>query len=128
MAYNTSFEKARIKELALLFPNLAGHLLSIGNNMIDLAEPFRSGTYYCREMGGSYSIKSVLPALCPNDPELDYQALNFIHNGNEAMDAYSSLHTKPPEQIAEIRAALLAYCKLDTLAMVKILEKLYAAM
>jgi len=41
------------------------------------------------------------------------------------MDAYATLHEKPPEVIAETREALLAYCRLDTLAMVKILEKLY---
>ena len=125
IAYNASFEKARIKELSLLFHDLAEHLMSLHDNMIDLAEPFRSGAYYCREMGGSYSIKSVLPALCSNEPELDYSALNLIHNGNEAMNAFCDLHTKPPEQIAEIRKALLAYCRLDTLAMVKILDKLY---
>jgi hypothetical protein len=93
--------------------------------MIDLAAPFRSGAYYCREMGGSYSIKAVLPALFPNDPELNYGTLSLIHNGSEAMDAYSTLHLKSPDVIAETRAALLAYCRLDTLAMVKILEKLY---
>jgi len=125
MAYNTSFEKARIKELSLLFHDLEKHLMNLHDNMIDLAEPFRTGAYYCREMGGSYSIKSVLPALCPNDPELDYNALNLVHNGIEAMNAFCDLHTKTLEQIAETRKALLAYCKLDTLAMVKILGKLY---
>jgi hypothetical protein len=126
MAYNMSFEKVRIKELSLLFPDLAEHLMSLHDNMIDLAAPFRSGAYYCREMGGSYSIKAVLPALFPNDPELDYTALSLIHNGSDAMDAYSTLHLQPPDVIAETRAALLAYCRLDTLAMVKVLEKLYA--
>ena len=41
------------------------------------------------------------------------------------MAAYASLHEKSPEEIEAVRAALLAYCRLDTLAMVKILEKLY---
>jgi len=109
----------------LLFPDLAEHLMSLHNNMVDLAAPFRSGAYYCREMGRSYSIKTVLPALCPNDPELDYHALSLIRNGSEAMDAYSTLHLKSPDVITETRAALLAYCRLDTLAMVRILERLY---
>jgi len=125
LAYNMSFEKGCIKALAQLFPDFEEHLMGIHNQVIDLAEPFQSGAYYCREMGGSYSIKTVLPAMCPNDSALDYHALNLVHNGNEAMDAFSGLHTKSPEVIAETRAALLAYCKLDTLAMVKILEKLY---
>jgi hypothetical protein len=76
-------------------------------------------------MGGSYSIKVVLPALCGDDLELDYHKLDVIHNGGEAMTAYATLHEQPPEEIEKIRAALLAYCRLDTLAMVKVLEKLY---
>ena len=125
LAYNMSFEKGIIKELARLFPQLSEHLLNINENMIDLATPFQSGAYYCRAMGGSYSIKSVLPAMCPNDPELDYKTLTFIQNGEDAMNAYASLHEKAPKEVQEIRAALLAYCRLDTLAMVKVLEKLY---
>jgi hypothetical protein len=125
MVYNMSFEKARIYDLSRQFPDLSEHLTLFIENMIDLMEPFASGAYYCREMGGSYSIKKVLPALCPDDPELDYNALPLVHNGGEAMAAYASLHEKSPEEIKAVRAALLAYCRLDTLAMVKILEKLY---
>lgn len=43
----------------------------------------------------------------------------------EASTAFAILHTKPPEEIARTRKNLLKYCGLDTLAMVKILEKLY---
>jgi hypothetical protein len=125
LAYYASFEKTRISELANLFPDLANHLMRIHDNILDLADPFAKGYYYCREMGGSYSIKSVLPALCGGDPELDYKKLELIHNGSEAMTAYATMHERPPDEIAAIRAALLAYCRLDTLAMVKILEKLY---
>ena len=125
LAFNMSFEKGCIMALAQLFPDLTEHLMDIHGQIIDLAEPFQTGAYYCREMGGSYSIKAVLPALCPDDPSLDYHALNIVHNGTEAMEAYANLHKKSPEVIAETRAALLAYCKLDTLAMAKVLEKLY---
>ena len=126
MAYNMGFEKSQINRLANLFPDLSKHLMSIHENMIDLMVPFRSGAYYSREMGGSFSIKKVLPALFPDDSELDYSSLNIIQNGGDAMNAYATLHEKPVNEIAEIRAALLAYCRLDTLAMVKILERLYA--
>ena len=125
LAYSAGFEKGRIRELAETFPDLSQRLMSIHSGVADLAAPFSKGFYYCREMCGSYSIKSVLPALFPNNPELDYKSLGLIHNGGEAMDAYATLHEKPPGEIAEIRVALLAYCKLDTLAMVKILGKLY---
>lgn len=127
LAFNAGFEKGRLKELAGAFPDLSAHLLNIRNNVKDLADPFSKGYYYCCEMGGSYSIKVVLPALCGGDPEMDYHALDLIHNGSEAMNAFLNLHERPPEEIAKVRAALLAYCRLDTLAMVKIMEKLYEA-
>lgn len=125
VAYNISFEKTRIKELAELFPDLAEHLLSLADNLRDLMVPFGSGACYLRDMKGSCSIKAVLPAMCPDDPELDYHNLEGISNGGEAMCAYETLHLQAPEDIERIRRQLLAYCRLDTLAMVKVLEKLF---
>jgi len=131
VAYNMSFEKSRIKELALwlellseLYSGLAAHLMNIHGSIKDLMRPFQSRAYYSSGLGSSYSIKKVLPALCPGDPELDYNALDFVHNGDEAKTAYVELSGKTPEERKRIRSALLAYCRLDTLAMVKILENL----
>jgi hypothetical protein len=124
LVYNKVYEKGRIKELAGRFDDLAKHLMNIHNNVKDLMQPFQSRAYYCRELGGSYSIKQVLPALCPNDPELDYHALDLVHNGDEAMTIYMELPDKSPEEKKHIRSALLAYCRLDTLAMVRVLYKL----
>lgn len=62
--------------------------------------------------------------LCPGDPELDYHTLEGVHNGGEASAAFADLPNHTPEEIAAIRKNLLAYCGLDTLAMVKVLEKL----
>ena len=66
-----------------------------------------------------------MPALCPNDPDLDYQSLN-IGNGGDASNYLKNLAegTIPKEQIMNLRKDLLAYCKLDTLAMAKIWEEL----
>ena len=125
LAYNMQFEKMVIRQLAEEYPDLAEHLMNIHDNMKDLMIPFQKGDYYCREMQGSYSIKYVLPALCPNDPELDYHNLDEIHHGGEASTAFAELHTKSPDEIEKTRKNLLAYCGLDTLAMVKVLEKLY---
>lgn len=125
LAYYASFEKTRLKELAEEFPDLSSHLLNIMNNTKDLIIPFTTGAYYTKEMGGSCSIKNVLPALCPTFSD-SYHDLKLIHNGSEAMNIYADLHEKNPAEIAEIRLALLEYCKLDTLAMVNILEKLYS--
>ena len=124
LAYYKAFECSRISELAELFPDLQQHLMLIYFNIQDLLEPFQSGYYYNKAMGGSFSIKSVLPALFPNDKELNYKELNLVHNGSEAMTLYPAMKTMTQEQREEVRKALLAYCKLDTLAMVKIWQKL----
>ena len=126
-AYNRGFECGRLNELALQFPDLAPHLLNIRANIQDLLTPFQSGYYYNRAMGGSFSIKSVLPALFPDDPALDYHNLEGVHNGGEAMTIFPKIKDMPPEQQQIARAQLLAYCKLDTYAMVKVWEALVEA-
>ena len=123
-AYNKSFECSRIKELAESFPDLAEHLLNIESNIVDLLLPFQSGYYYNRAMGGSFSIKSVLPAIFPNDPDLDYHNLEDIHNGSEAMSIFPQIKDMPPEKQKRARRNLLKYCELDTFAMVKVWEEL----
>ena len=74
-------------------------------------------------MQGSYSIKYVLPALVP-EFESAYKDLNLIHHGGEAMQAYAAIAFMNETQRDAYKKALLEYCKLDTLAMVKVLEKL----
>ena len=67
------------------------------------------------------SIKSVRPALIP---ELSYNNLN-INDGGTASSTYQSMMNgsfKGDE--LSTRKDLLEYCKLDTYAMVKIIEKL----
>ena len=123
-AFNKVFECGRLDELADLFPDLREHLSSISNNIVDLITPFKNGNYYHKDMGGSNSIKAVLPALYPDDPELDYHGLPVVHNGGEAMDIYPKMLTASPEEKERIRDGLLQYCCLDTLAMVKVLNKL----
>lgn len=123
-AYNKAFECTRIKELAEIFPDLAEHLLNIRDNIVDLLVPFQSGYYYNREMGGSFSIKSVLPAIFPDDPSLDYHNLEGVHNGGEAMTIFPKIQFMAPEKQKKARHNLLKYCELDTYAMVKVWEEL----
>ncbi len=123
-AYNKAFECTRLKELAEDFPDLKEHLLNIRDNIKDLLTPFQKGHYYNKAMGGSFSIKSVLPALFPDDPELDYHNLEQIHNGTEAMTIFPKIKDMPIEQQKIARENLLKYCELDTYAMVKVWEKL----
>ena len=124
LAYNKGFECGRIKELAESFPDLADHLLNIAEHIEDLIIPFRAGHYYNRAMGGSFSIKSVLPAIYPNDPALDYHNLEGVHNGGEAMELFPKIKDLPIDEQAVARHNLLKYCELDTYAMVKVWEEL----
>lgn len=124
LAYHKAFECSRIKELARDFPRFAAHLLNIEKNIQDLEVPFDEGYYYVPAMGHSFSIKNVLPALFPDDSELDYHRLEDVHDGTEAMNVFPEIRNMSPEKQAKTRASLLSYCKLDTLAMVKVLEKL----
>ena len=124
LAYNKGFECGRIKELAAYFPDLADHLMNIEGNIKDLIDPFRAGYYYNRAMGGSFSIKSVLPAIYPNDPALDYHNLEGVHHGGEAMELFPKIKDMPPEEQSVARHNLLKYCELDTYAMVKVWEEL----
>ncbi len=124
LAYNMSFERTVIKNLAAIFPDLSAHLLAIRDNICDLMVPFQKQYYYTKAMQGSYSIKYVLPALYPDDPELDYHSLDGVHNGSEASAAFANLANQSPDEIKRIRNNLLKYCGLDTYAMVKVFAKL----
>ncbi len=119
-----TFEKTRIMGLAALYPDLADHLMNIHDHIVDLMVPFQKKHYYTRAMQGSYSIKYVLPALCPDDPSLDYRNLEGVHNGSEASAAFENMNKMAPEEREAFRQNLLKYCGLDTLAMVKVWEKL----
>ena len=125
LAYYKNFECGRLRELANTFPDLADHLRNIADNIQDLLEPFRAGLYYVPAMGATFSIKSVLPALFPDDPALNYHALSSLcQDGGDAMNLFPSIAKMAPEEAAAAREALLRYCELDTLAMVKVWEKL----
>ncbi len=121
LTYNSSFEKRIIRELSSKFPQHSNHLMKIHDNIIDLMVPFQNKYLYKKEMKGSYSIKYVLPALVP---EMSYADME-ISGGGQASSIYASLHLNDDkEEVDRMRENLLKYCKLDTLAMVKILEVL----
>ncbi|MDD2368503.1 MAG: DUF2779 domain-containing protein, partial [Sulfuricurvum sp.] len=123
LAYNMSFEKGVIEKLAQSFPDLSERLKSIIPNIRDLMVPFQKGHYVTPSMNGSYSIKYVLPALVPKMAHA-YKQLDGVQNGGEAMNAYAKLATMKEAEQERIRRALLKYCKLDTLAMVRVHQKL----
>ncbi len=121
LTYNQAFEKGVLRELAALFPDLAAAIERRLENVRDLMLPFRRRDVYCWQMRGSYSIKEVLPALVP---ELSYQGL-VVADGQAAMQAYHEMGMLVEgEELERLRGALLEYCRLDTLAMVRIVEAL----
>lgn len=125
LAYNMSFEKGVISKLALEFEELSSHLLNINENIKDLMLPFQQKHYVTPSMQGSYSIKYVLPALVPEMVQA-YKELDGVQNGSQAMNAFANMPKLGAEEKQKMRNALLKYCKLDTLAMVKVFEKLRA--
>lgn len=125
IAFNQSFEQSVIKNLAYFSPKNAPELLALNTRFMDLLVPFRSLDYYHPDFNGSFSIKSVLPAMFPNDDELDYKKLGQVQNGGDAMEIFANLHLeKNPEKVEQIKQDLLKYCYLDTLAMVRIWQAL----
>ena len=72
--------------------------------------------------GGSYSLKSVLPALVP---EMTYEGME-VADGQAAGLAWESLigGACSEAERQRKRAALLDYCAQDTLAMVRIVDAL----
>jgi hypothetical protein len=121
LAYNKAFEIGVLRSLAEWVPKHAVKIGKIIENMQDLAGPFRKKHFYSWQMNGSWSIKSVLPVLIP---EMSYEGME-VGDGGMAMNAYFRMSSSEDQaEIEKIRKALLQYCKLDTLAMVKILERL----
>jgi hypothetical protein len=116
--YNAGFEKTRIRELAERFPHLAEALLALNARVIDLL-PIVRKHYYHPSQRGSWSIKAVLPTLCP---DLNYGDLEGVQNGGMAMEAF--MEALAPQTTAarktEIEQQLLAYCSLGTYAMVRL--------
>ena len=92
----------------------------------DPSEVFRKADYYVAAMGNRYSIKYVAPALYPDDPSMNYHNLDGdVKNGAQAMAAIAISKHMTPEELAKLQQDLQVYCGLDTMAVVKILKKLY---
>lgn len=117
-AYNAGFESRVIRELAGRFPELGSRLSAIAARLVDLL-PIARRHYYHPSQHGSWSIKAVLPALCP---DLSYESLDGVQDGNMAQTAYQEAIAAETtrERKEQLKEQLHEYCKLDTLAMVRI--------
>ena len=117
-SYNAGFEVSRIRDLSARFPKLAKGLNALAERVVDLL-PVARDHYYHPAQEGSWSIKAVLPTLCP---ELNYGELEGVQDGGMAMDAFMEAldPATSRERKAEIERQLIAYCALDTLALVRL--------
>ena len=117
----SSFESQRLSDLAAWLPEYADRIGTIQSRLFDLLLLVREHVYH-PAFAGSYSIKSVLPALVP---EMSYEGME-VANGQQAGLAWDALVLGGlnDDERKRIEKALRAYCGQDTLAMVKLLEKL----
>jgi predicted RecB family nuclease len=120
VAYS-SFEKTIIKGLVKLYPYLSADLEGLIERLVDLRAIISKNLYH-PAFQGSTSIKSVLPALIP---DMSYAELS-IQDGDSAMAtfAYLALGKYTGAQATKTKQDLLDYCRQDTLAMVKLHERL----
>lgn len=120
LAFHAGTERGIIERLADQFPDLKEHLLNIASGIKDLLPIFQK-YYYRKEIGGSFSIKSILPAICPDK---DYHNLEGVQNGTDALSIFPAIKDMPPEEAQKARQQLLIYCGMDTLATVILWQEL----
>ncbi len=133
LVYNESFEKTRIKELAVMFPEYKNELLKLNERIFDLmnltktksslykelgfnSEESSLFNYYHKDMIGSFSIKKILPLFT----DLTYVGME-IGNGIQALVTYAKFPKMDEAEFKHKYQKLIEYCKQDTWAMVEIL-------
>ena len=115
----SNFEKTIISGLQKSYPELSSDLNGLKRRLVDL-EAIIKKNFYHPDFHGSTSIKRTLPVLAP---DMSYKGMG-IANGDTAMVsfAYLALGMYEDREAERIKKNLLAYCKQDTLAMVKLHE------
>jgi hypothetical protein len=117
----SSFEATQLRAMREAFPEHALPIEKVIGRLVDLLPKIREHVYH-PEFHGSFSIKSVYPALIPNSGYDDLA----ITDGSSATAAYLTLMA--PETAKETREAvredLLKYCRRDTEAMVQVCRSL----
>jgi hypothetical protein len=123
VAYNSSFERSCIRLLAGAAPDLARELGLVELRLVDLLPVVRNHVYHPK-FAGSFSLKSVIPALVP---EVSYEDLEIKDGAAATLALWRLVFELGPagrREHARIRRALLAYCERDSWATVKLLDRL----
>jgi hypothetical protein len=122
VCYNDYIEKKCIFESVQLHSQYDEWFQSIKDSFLDISKPFRDFYYYHPLQKGSASLKAVFPALTG----LGYGDLD-IQEGGLANHEFLKLKLQKEqntEETSKILEQLVAYCRMDSWAMIKILEKL----
>ncbi|MDE3118854.1 MAG: DUF2779 domain-containing protein, partial [Nitrospirota bacterium] len=119
----SDYERTVLQRLADALPSLRAELLQAIARLWDLLTIVKTH-YYHPAFAGSFSIKTVLPALVP---DLSYEDLD-IREGGTAARAYQQMAFEETDWVEKerLREALLKYCERDTLAMVAVRKALSA--
>ena len=121
VAYNAGFESQRLSDLANWMPEYAGKIAKIQARLWDLW-PFVKKHVYHPKFQGSFSLKAILPALAPGS---SYEGMEVSHGGEAGLAWDQMVRGELGlEERRRLKAALLAYCRQDTLAMAKVLKAL----
>jgi predicted RecB family nuclease len=119
----SGYEQTQLKELAAQYSDLRAEINATISRLVDLL-PIVRGAAYFPAFEYSNSIKSVAPALAPG---FTYDDLDGIADGVSAAAAFLGLAAGEEMDAVEqkqIRDALLAYCKRDTMAIVEVHQAL----
>lgn len=117
----SGFEARTIRALAASLPDLAQALHEVEGRIVDLHRHIFAH-YYHPDLRGSFSIKDVLPVVVTGWGYGDLE----IRDGSQASLAFAEI-TDPELPDAErerLRAGLLAYCKRDTEATMRLFQVL----
>jgi len=117
-----TFESGRNAEMAARYPEHKKFFEGVNKRMFDLMDIFKNGYFVDRGFQASASLKKVMPIMVP---DLSYKDLN-IQEGGAASNSWPKLFDKKLSkgEREKIYKDMVDYCRLDTMAMVRILEKL----
>ncbi|WP_420860548.1 DUF2779 domain-containing protein [Algirhabdus cladophorae] len=119
VSWNKGYENGRNRAMGGLYPQHADFLQDVTDRTVDLQDIFKLG-YVDVAFDGRTSIKNVLPVMVP---DLTYEGMP-VANGTAAMAAFARMITLPQgAERDQLRADMLAYCGLDSFAMVRIYER-----
>ena len=122
LSYNMFFEKARLEESVAVYPKYEPWFRDVEKRFMDLIVPFRKFDYYDPKQMGRTSIKNVFPALTGGT----YEGLEIGDGGTASLEygrvMFSDGISSQDKEC--VLRGLEEYCKLDTQAMIDIVNVL----